>query len=76
MMSPSTSASAMDSPYWHAPPKIFPGLVGEQTRKKSLRGGSDPDNHLAALAGEIGARDQGQRVRSMEGGVEDEDGFE
>lgn len=58
----------MDTPYWHAQPKIFPGLVHEQTRKTTMRSGSDLENHLAALAGEIDARDPGQRIRSVEDG--------
>lgn len=53
MMSPSgsVSASAMDTQYWHAQPKIFPGLVHEQTRNTSLR--SESDLALAVLAGEV-----------------------
>ena len=59
MISPSASASAMDTPYWHAQPKIFPGLVHEQTRNTSLRSGSGSgsgsatDLALAVLAGEV-----------------------
>lgn len=63
------SPTAMSSsPYWHGQPKIFPGLVHEQTRRTSMRSGSESENYPASLpggatdwSGEIEARDQGQR---------------
>ena len=70
VLSPSAMSS---SPYWHGQPKIFPGLVHEQTRRESMRGGSESENYPASLAGggdgggttdwsgEIEARDQGPR---------------
>ena len=43
------SPSAVSNPPWHDQPRIFPGLVHEQTRRTSTRSGNDSENIPASL---------------------------